>query len=93
MNETFESEVRQAFRNFEERLDLSGMRKNQVMKCTVFLTKMSNYAAVNALYTEFFEGHRPARSCVAVFELPRGAQFEIEAVAADCDEQLSSPKL
>lgn len=52
-----------------------------IVKCTVFLTDMANFAEVNKGYEEAFRGHKPARSCVAVRQLPKGVPVEIEAIA------------
>ncbi|HZZ65436.1 MAG TPA: RidA family protein [Candidatus Baltobacteraceae bacterium] len=52
-----------------------------VVKTTIFLTDMNDFAAVNAVYERFFEGSKPARSTVAVSALPKGARVEVEAVA------------
>ena len=59
-----------------ERLDLGS-----VVKTTVFLVDMAEFAAMNSVYARIFGDHRPARSTVAVAALPRGARVEIEAVA------------
>jgi 2-iminobutanoate/2-iminopropanoate deaminase len=55
---------------------------DHVVKTTVFLVDMADFALMNEVYAEFFGDHRPARSTVAVAALPRGARVEIEAVAA-----------
>lgn len=52
-----------------------------VVKTTVFLTSMADFAAMNEVYAEFFPGEPPARSSIAVAELPRGALVEVEAIA------------
>ena len=52
-----------------------------VLKTTVCLQDMADFPKVNAIYAEFFGGHRPARACVAGSQLPKGALFEIDAVA------------
>ena len=90
-NSSLETEVRRALSNLDDKLKLANIKKTNVMKCTVFLTTMDHYGPVNTLYAEYFEGHRPARSCVAVKELPKGALFEIEAIGVEEDEM--SPKL
>lgn len=83
--EGFAAQLRQALANLRDQLESTGARLDQVVKTTVFLTAMSNYQVLNELYTAFFDehaaGHRPARSAVAVAELPIGALVEIEAVA------------
>lgn len=77
-----ESELRQVFVNLRAVLESAGGSLDQVVKTTVFLTSMDDYAAMNAIYTEEFGQHRPARSAVAVASLPLGARIEIEAVAS-----------
>ena len=59
----------------------AGMDFSDVVKTTVFLADMADFAAINQIYAQFFPGEAPARSCVAVKELPKGGLFEIEAVA------------
>ena len=76
-----EAQARQALANLGAVLRAAGMDYADVTKTTVFLADMGNFAAINAIYAEFFTGEAPARSCVAVKELPKGGLFEIEAVA------------
>ena len=57
------------------------MALSDVAKTTVFLADINDFAAINAIYAEYFTGEAPARSCVQVAALPKGALFEIEAVA------------
>ena len=64
-------------------LKAGGMTFANVVKTTVFLTDMAHFAAMNAVYAKYFTEPFPARSTVAVAGLPRGAQVEIEVVAAD----------
>ena len=52
-----------------------------VVLTTVFLADINDFAAINAIYAEYFTGEAPARSCVQVAALPKGALFEVEAVA------------
>ena len=63
-------------------LKAGGMTFAHVVKTTVFLTDMAHFAVMNAVYAKYFSEPFPARSTVAVAELPRGAQVEIEVVAA-----------
>ncbi len=79
--EGFEPQLRQAMANLEGLLVGEGASLDQVTKTTVFLVDMGAYAEMNAVYTELFGDHRPARSAVAVAALPLGALVEIEAVA------------
>lgn len=60
--------------------EAAGSSLEQIVKCTVFLTDMANFADMNAEYEKHFS-HRPSRSCVAVKQLPKGVPVEIEAVA------------
>jgi 2-iminobutanoate/2-iminopropanoate deaminase len=76
-----EAEARQALRNVQAIVEAAGGRLADVVKATVFLTRMADFKAVNAIYGEFFPENPPARSAVAVAELPAGASVEIEAIA------------
>jgi 2-iminobutanoate/2-iminopropanoate deaminase len=75
------AQTRQALENLSAVLRQAGMSLAQVAKTTVFLTTMGNFAAMNEVYGEYFGGEPPARSTVAVAELPRAALVEIEAIA------------
>jgi 2-iminobutanoate/2-iminopropanoate deaminase len=76
-----DAQVRQAVANLEALLAGQGATLVDVAKTTVFLVHMSDYSAMNQAYVESFGAHRPARSAVAVTELPLGALVEIEAWA------------
>ena len=76
-----EAEVPLALSNLQFLLASEGITMDDVVKTTVFLTDMSDYAFMNGLYCEAFGDHRPARSAVAVVALPLGACVEIEAWA------------
>jgi len=71
------------FDNLEAVLAEAGLGFSDVVKATVFLLRMSDFARVNEVYARRFGSHRPARSTVAVAELPAGAQLEIDLVAKD----------
>jgi 2-iminobutanoate/2-iminopropanoate deaminase len=75
-------QTRQVLQNIRAILEAGGSGLVQVVKTTVFLVDMADFAAMNEVYAEAFGTHRPARSTVAVAALPRGARVEIEAVAA-----------
>jgi len=81
LKETVEEQTIQAFANLEAILNEAGMSFENVVKTTVFLKNMSDFAAVNEIYAGYFPDNPPARSCVAAAELPLGALFEIEAIA------------
>ncbi len=76
-----EAELRQVFVNLRSVLLSANASLTDVVKTTVFLTDMDDYAVMNEIYMEEFGDHRPARSAVAVATLPLGAQIEIEAIA------------
>ena len=67
--------------NIRAILRAGGTDVANVVKTTVFLVDMADFALMNEVYAEFFGDHRPARSTVAVASLPRGARVEIEAIA------------
>ena len=67
--------------NVKAILEEAGSSMDKVLKTTVFLVDMDDFAAVNEVYAGYFPQNPPARSCVAVAALPRGARVEIEAVA------------
>ena len=80
--EGVEAQARQSLANLQAILDEAGFTKADVVKTTVFLKDMNDFAAVNAIYADFFGDSRPARSCVEVARLPKDGLVEIECVAA-----------
>lgn len=76
-----EAQAKQALDNLGAVLNAAGMEFANVTKTTVFLANMGDFAAINAIYAEYFTGDAPARSCVQVAALPKNALFEIEAIA------------
>jgi 2-iminobutanoate/2-iminopropanoate deaminase len=81
VGETAAEQARQVLENLQAVLQAAGASLQHVVKTTIFLTDLSQFAAVNAVYAEFFPENPPARSTVQVAALPRGAQVEIEAIA------------
>jgi 2-iminobutanoate/2-iminopropanoate deaminase len=75
------TQTRQVLRNLEQILLAAGASMKTVVKTTVFLKDMSEFAAMNEVYAEFFSASAPARSTVEVGRLPRDVRVEIEAVA------------
>ena len=74
-------QARQSLRNIKAILAQAGLTMDNVVKTTVFLKNMSDFAAMNAVYAEFFtEGQYPARSAVEVAALPKGALVESETI-------------
>jgi 2-iminobutanoate/2-iminopropanoate deaminase len=74
-------QVRQAIANLATVLESQGAALDDVVKTTVFLVDIGDFAAMNEAYVAAFGGHRPARSAIAVLALPLGARVEIEAWA------------
>ena len=75
-------QTRQSLTNVKAILEEAGLSMSHVVKTTVFLADMSDFAEMNSVYAEFFTEPFPARSAVAVKTLPKGALVEIEVVAA-----------
>jgi 2-iminobutanoate/2-iminopropanoate deaminase len=76
-----EAETRQALTNVKYVLEAAGSSLKHVVKTTVFLRDMADFAKMNAVYAEFFTENFPARSTVQVAALPRGGAVEIETIA------------
>lgn len=79
--EDIESQTRQVLANLQAILAAAESSLDQVVKTTIFLQNMADFAKVNAIYGQVFTGHPPARSTVQVAALPAGALIEIEAIA------------
>jgi 2-iminobutanoate/2-iminopropanoate deaminase len=75
------AEAKWAFMNVEAILAAAGMKKTNIVKTTIFLKDMNDFAFVNDLYESFFGDHKPARSTIEVSHLPIGGLIEIEAIA------------
>ncbi len=76
---TIEGQTEQAIKNLSAVLEAAGSSLGKVVKTTCFLSDMGNFAVFNGIYAGYFPGN-PARSCVEVSALPKGAMVEIEAV-------------
>lgn len=81
VSENFEAQVRQAFENMKSVIEAAGGTLENVVKLTLFLTDLGKFAAANAIMAEIIPQPFPARSTVGVVSLPKGAQFEVEAIA------------
>ncbi len=82
MPEGIEAQTRQSLDNLGAILREAGYSFNDVVKTTVLLQHISDFGAMNAVYTEYFTGDKPARICYEVAALPKGALVEIDCVAA-----------
>jgi 2-iminobutanoate/2-iminopropanoate deaminase len=76
-----EAETHRVFQNLRGVLEAAGASLDQVVKTTVFLRDMADFAMMNAVYAEYFKGNYPARSTVQAAALPKGVAVEIEAIA------------
>ena len=81
VGETAADQARQVLANLGAVLDAGGADLQTVVKTTIFLEDMADFAAVNEVYAEAFGDHRPARATVEAAGLPKGALVEIEAIA------------
>ena len=80
VSDRFEDQVRQAFANMLAVIEASGGRLENIVKLTLFLTDLGKFGVANSFMAEQLPQPYPARSTVGVASLPKGAQFEIEAV-------------
>jgi 2-iminobutanoate/2-iminopropanoate deaminase len=76
-----EVETEKVLKNLEAILNADGLDLNNIIKTTVYLTDLSEFARMNQVYEKFFSATKPARACVQVAALPKGAKVEIDAVA------------
>ena len=75
-----EEQTKQVFRNLKAILKEAGLTEGGIVKTTVFLKSLEDFATVNKLYAEVFTVPFPARSCIEVSALPKGARIEMEAI-------------
>ena len=81
MAEGIEAQAKQCLTNLQNILKEAGLSLNNVVKTTVFLSDLNDFATVNAVYETFFAAPYPARSCVQVAGIPKGAKVEMECIA------------
>lgn len=78
----FSAQLKQVMKNIDGLLSSQGLSRESIIKTSIFLTDLNNFAEVNQAYVEFFKEPYPARSTVEVSKLPKGALVEIEVIAA-----------
>ncbi len=78
---TMAEQTKQTMNNLKAVLEACGLTLNSVVKTTVYVTDIDAFAEMNAVYSEFFGDHKPARACVEISRLVKGMLVEIEAVA------------
>ncbi|MBP3609111.1 MAG: hypothetical protein J6J42_02095 [Lachnospiraceae bacterium] len=76
-----EAQAEQAIKNIEVVLKEAGCTLKNVVKTTVFLADINDFAKINAIYAKYFDENKPARSCVQAAALPKGGLFEMEVIA------------
>lgn len=79
--EGLEAQAHQVFKNISELLKAAGSDMSKVFKTTVFIKDMNDFAAINAIYAQYFTEPFPARSCVEVARLPKDVKLECEVIA------------
>lgn len=77
----FAAQTRRVFENMKAVLSEAGSDFSRVLKATVYLVDINDFPVLNAIYAEYFGSHKPARSTVAVAQLPKGARVEIDLIA------------
>ena len=83
MNGEIEEETEWVLKHIEAILQASGLGLTNVIKTTVYLTDLGDFSRMNQVYEKFFKETKPARACVQVAALPKGAKVEIDAIAAE----------
>lgn len=78
---SIEEQTKQVMTNIGKLLEAAGFSFKDIVKTTIFITDMNSFGVVNKIYGEYFTENPPARSCVAVNALPKGALIEIEVIA------------
>ncbi|MGJ8455540.1 RidA family protein [Pseudothermotoga sp. U03pept] len=81
VNGDIKKQATRVFENIRGILKACGCDLKNVVKATVFVTDLKNFAAINEIYSQYFGEHKPARSFVEVSALPKGAEVEIEVIA------------
>lgn len=81
LQDGIEAQTHQVFKNLQAVLEAAGSDLEHAVKTSVFIDDINDFAKVNEIYAEYFTGDTPARSCVEVAKLPKGALVEIEVIA------------
>ncbi|WP_298633455.1 RidA family protein [uncultured Umboniibacter sp.] len=82
VDDSFESETHQVFKNLSAVMDAAGGTINSIVKLNIFLTDLSHFATVNEIMAQYFDQPYPARAAIGVAELPKGARIEADGVAS-----------
>ncbi len=82
-NENVEAETHQVMKNVGAILKEAGLDHDHLVKCTIFLTDLNSFSRVNEVYGTYFNEMTPARECIEVSKLPKGATVEVAAIAME----------
>lgn len=82
VNGNIDNQTKQVIENIKAILESAGSSLQKVLKVTIFITDMKDFDSINAVYSEYFNSSLPARACVEVSNLPKGAKVEMEAIAS-----------
>lgn len=81
VSDKLEEQARQVMENVKAIVEAAGMTLEQVVKTSIFMKNMDDFAVVNGIYSEYFKENAPARACVEVARLPKDVLLEMEAIA------------
>ena len=81
VSDTVEEQTRQVLENVKAVVEAAGLTLNDVVKTSVFIKNMDDFAVINGIYSEYFKENCPARACVEVARLPKDVLIEMEAIA------------
>ena len=81
LSDTVEEQTRQVLENVKAVVEAAGLTLNDVVKTSVFIKNMDDFAVINGIYSEYFKENCPARACVEVARLPKDVLIEMEAIA------------
>lgn len=81
ISQDIQEQTLQSLKNVLAIVEAAGMQKENIVKCTVFMTNMGDFQLMNQVYGNFFGEHKPARAAVEVRRLPKDVMIEIEAIA------------
>ena len=81
VSDKLEEQARQVMENVKAVVEAAGMTLEQVVKTSIFMKNMDDFAVVNGIYSEYFQENAPARACVEVARLPKDVLLEMEAIA------------
>ncbi|MDO9628690.1 MAG: RidA family protein [Acholeplasmataceae bacterium] len=81
ISDDIKEQTLQSLKNVLAIVEAAGMEKENIARCTVFMTNMSDFSLMNEVYSQFFGSHKPARAAVEVRRLPKDVMIEIDAIA------------